>query len=174
MTVHQQFLIDTFKAGQAAGVVFPDMQACEAAEESGYGGTSLAHSHNNLFGEKWFAKCGFDSANIPTHEVLTQQQIDKWPKEQIITIGSRRPDGKYDVKVMAKWIHFPTVADCLKFRTHTLQMMSSRYLHYAAALAAKDAVTYVTEVSKSWSTDPARASNIIKIYNANKGLFDGT
>jgi len=46
----------------------------------------------------------------------------------------------------------------------TLLRLSSAFPHYAAALNAKTAEEYVREVSRTWSTDPDRASKCLAIY----------
>ena len=46
----------------------------------------------------------------------------------------------------------------------TLERLSNAYSHYKAALDAPDAQTYITEVSKTWSTDPLRAQKVLGIY----------
>ena len=68
------------------------------------------------------------------------------------------------VTVNAAWVHYPGVSTCFFDRMMTLTRLSPYFPNYAAALAAKDAETYVTEVSKTWSTDPDRAQKCIAIY----------
>ena len=52
----------------------------------------------------------------------------------------------------------------------TLVNLSHAYPHYAAALRAPDAATYIQEVSQTWSTDPLRAVKCLAIYNEYVGL----
>jgi hypothetical protein len=52
-----------------------------------------------------------------------------------------------------------------------LQRLGRAYPAYAAALAAKDGATFVTLVSKRWSTDPCRAAKVLGIWHAHKSLF---
>jgi len=51
---------------------------------------------------------------------------------------------------------------------HTLE---SAYPHYAAALKAKNGEEFITEVSKSWSTDPQRAGKVLSIYDHHHAAF---
>lgn len=119
------------------------MAACEAALESGYGASGLATQANNLFGTKQHVHPIFGTLSLPTREFLHSQ----W-----VTVG-------------AFWVKYPDRATCFADRMNTLRSLSHAYPHYAAALAATDPITYITEVSKTWSTDPQRAAKVIAIYN---------
>jgi flagellum-specific peptidoglycan hydrolase FlgJ len=72
-------------------------------------------------------------------------------------------DGKW-IACSAQWVKYPDWRSCFADRLATLQRLSNAYPHYAAALNAPDAETFVTEVSKTWSTDPGRAQKVIAIY----------
>jgi flagellum-specific peptidoglycan hydrolase FlgJ len=128
------------------------MAACEAALESAhvtpqgsiYGASQLAQQANNLFGMKQHSHPVYGTLNLPTKEFLHQQ----W------------------VTVNADWVKYPDWATCFVDRMATLTRLAPAYPHYAAALAATDPVTYVTEVSRSWSTDPNRGHTVISIYNS--------
>lgn len=133
----------TSKAAEDAGVLFPTMQACEAALESAYGTSELAIRGLNLFGTKQHVHPIFGTLNLPTKEFL---------------------DGQW-VVVEAHWVSHPTLADCFRDRMATLQLLAPHYPHYAAALASPDAQTFVQNVSLSWSTDPQRAAKVISIFN---------
>lgn len=132
---------------------FAQMAACEAALESGhvdpatkvmvYGGSELARDDNNLFGMKQHAHPVYDTVNLPTREFEKGQ----WEE------------------TTAAWVKYPDWRACFADRLATLERLSNAYPHYAAALRAGDARTYVIEVSKSWSTDPARAQKVIAIYD---------
>jgi flagellum-specific peptidoglycan hydrolase FlgJ len=124
------------------------MQACEAALESGYGASTLATQGNNLFGEKQHVVPKFDTLSLPTKEFINGQWIE----------------------TTANWVKFPALADCFASRTSTLQRLSGTYPHYAAALSAPDAQTFVTQVSQTWSTDPLRATKVIAIFNEYEAL----
>lgn len=119
------------------------MAACEAALESGWGHSQLAREANNLFGTKQHAHAVFGTMTLPTSEFL---------------------DGKWVTVAGANWVKYPDWQSCFVDRLATLQRLSSAYAHYAAALKATDARTFVEEVSKTWSTDPNRALKILGIY----------
>lgn len=143
MDLYQKQFIDkaTFGATQARHV-FPQMAAAEAALESGYGVSGLAIRDNNLFGMKQHQHPVYGTEILPTKEFINSE----W------------------VTVNAEWIKYPDLAACFTDRMNTLQRLAPNYPHYAAALAAKDAITYINEVSKTWSTDPNRAAKVIEIY----------
>jgi flagellum-specific peptidoglycan hydrolase FlgJ len=145
MDIYQStFIAKTTIAATASQHIFPKMAACEAALECGYGTSGLAKIDNNLFGMKQHAHPIFGTHNLPTKEFL---------------------DGAW-VVVLAHWVHYPTIVDCFTDRMNTLRRLAPHYPHYAAALAATDPITYVTEVSKTWSTGPKRGAEVIAIYNA--------
>lgn len=148
MDIHkQQFLDKASQQAEAAGHIFPKMAACEAALESGYGVSGLAIADNNLFGMKQHQHPIYGTHVLPTKEFLN----GGW------------------VVVNANWIHYPDMAACFTDRMNTLRRLSTAYPHYAAALAALDAITFVTEVSRTWSTDPNRAAKVIAIYHVFTG-----
>lgn len=139
----RQFLDRATAEAAKANHPFPPMAACEAALESGWGHSQLAREGNNLFGMKQHAHAVFGTMTLPTSEFL---------------------DGKWVTVPGANWVKYPDLASCFADRLATLQRLSNAYPHYAAALKAEDAQTFVTEVSKTWSTDPNRAQKIIGIY----------
>jgi flagellum-specific peptidoglycan hydrolase FlgJ len=139
----QNFLDVTSKGAEDAGAIFPSMQACEAALESGYGSSELARDAFNLFGTKQHTHPEYGTLNLPTKEFLD----DKW------------------VACEAEWVKYPSLADCFADRMATLQRLAPHYPHYAAALAAPDAETFVSQVSLTWSTDPQRAAKVLSIWN---------
>ena len=144
MVLYQtQFLERAVAQAKSSGHIFPEMAACEAALESRYGTSSLAIADNNLFGLKAAKHPTQGTASLPTKEDL---------------------DGKW-VRVQALWNKYTTLSMCFTDRMVTLRRLAPVYPHYKAALEAKDPITYVTEVSKTWSTDPNRAKNVIAIYN---------
>jgi flagellum-specific peptidoglycan hydrolase FlgJ len=71
------------------------------------------------------------------------------------------------VRVSAEWVKYPAWSDCFADRMATLRRLAPEkgFEHYAAALAAHDGITFIREVSKSWSTDPKRAQKILDIYS---------
>jgi flagellum-specific peptidoglycan hydrolase FlgJ len=140
-----QWLLATTKEAKASDHIFPQMAACEAALESTYGNSALAREANNLFGMKQHAHETYGTLNLPTREFLNSE----W------------------VVVASAWVKYDTVQECFADRMDTLRRLSllAGFEHYAAALDAKDAVNYVTQVSAKWSTDPQRASKVTMIYN---------
>ena len=54
----QEFLTQAFDAAKAAGHIFPDWAACEAARDSNFGTTDAATKGNNLFNFRVPAKRG--------------------------------------------------------------------------------------------------------------------
>lgn len=119
------------------------MAACEAAEESAFGTSKLAVEANNLFGTKQHRHWIFGTMNLPTKEFIN----GAW----IVTTGA--------------WVVYPDWASCFADRMATLERLSVVYPHYANALEAGSATTYINEVSKTWSTDPKRAEKILAIYD---------
>lgn len=119
------------------------MAACEAALESAWGNSELAVQDNNLFGMKQHQHPIYGTAALPTREYLS---------------------GEWKV-VNALWIHYPGWATCFADRMITLTRLAPQLPHYAAALKATNAEAYIVEVSKSWATDPARASKVSAIYS---------
>jgi flagellum-specific peptidoglycan hydrolase FlgJ len=125
---------------------FPKMAACEAALESTWGHSELAREANNLFGTKQHAHPIYGTMNLPTRE---------WAGSTV--------DGRW-VTVTAQWVRYPDLRACFNDRLATLERLSNAYPHYKAALNAQDPRTYITEVSKTWSTDPLRAAKVLDIY----------
>lgn len=144
MTEEQkQWLQSTADAAVDGAHIFPNMAACEAAEESNYGQSTLARDGNNLFGLKQRSHPTYGTLALPTREYL---------------------DGTWEI-VDALWVKYPDIKSCFEDRMATLRRLAPVYLHYAEALAAESPIEYVTAVSKTWSTDPARAKKVIAIYD---------
>jgi flagellum-specific peptidoglycan hydrolase FlgJ len=145
MTPEQkQFLVAAAGEAKRAGHIFPEMAACEAALESAYGTSELARQDRNLFGTKQHRHVIYGTHVLPTREF----ENGEW-----ITINS-------------SWVSYPDFASCFRDRMVTLVRLASVLPHYGNALRAQDAKTYVTEVSKTWATDPERAEKVIAIYEA--------
>ncbi|HZW05405.1 MAG TPA: glucosaminidase domain-containing protein [Candidatus Nitrosotalea sp.] len=122
---------------------FPPMAAAEAALESNWGNSQLAREANNLFGMKAHKNQALSCTLVlPTREFLN----GNW------------------VACSANWVEYADWGACFADRLATLERLANVYPHYAAALAAADAETYITEVSKTWSTDPDRAKKVLSIY----------
>lgn len=126
-----------------AGHPFARMAACEAALESNYGNSVLAADGNNLFGMKQHCHAVYGTMSLPTREFLNTA----W------------------VTVSANWVRYPDWASCFADRLATLQRLANAFPHYSAALHATDPITYVQQVSQTWSTDPQRAAKVISIFN---------
>lgn len=140
----RQFISNCSVAARMVAHPFPDMVACEAALESRYGESVLAQQGNNLFGMKTHQHPEYGTINLPTREFL---------------------GGEWE-RVNAGFERYPTLDDCFADRLKTLRRLSPVYPHYKAALTATTPEEFVTEVSKSWSTDPNRAANVIAIYRS--------
>ncbi len=153
MTVQDEFLVKARAAAGAAGHVWPEYAACEAALESGWGGSKLATEANNLFGQKQSHPPleGSKTLGLPTREFLH----GTW------------------MTVAANWVEFADWAACFHARMTLLDRLSGAYPHYASALAAKSGEEYVVEVSKSWSTDPDRAGKVLAVHDVHALAFRG-
>lgn len=130
-------------AATQVGHPFPHMAAAEAALESNYGLSELARDANNLFGMKQHAHAVYSTMNLPTREF----------------------EGGEWLQTVASWVEYPDWGSCFADRLATLQRLSNAFPHYKAALAATSPEAYIAEVSKTWSTDPARGAKCLAIYN---------
>jgi flagellum-specific peptidoglycan hydrolase FlgJ len=146
------FLRLTAAAATKSGHIFPEFAACEAALESTYGKSLIAREGNNLFGTKQHTHPIYGNLSLPTREFL---------------------HGGWTV-VNAEWVKYPDTASCFADRMATLKRLSSVYPHYKAALEAGSGVTYVYEVSKTWSTDPNRANKVLDVYDEMAGDWNAT
>ena len=138
----KQFLDRAAAEAVKANHPFPQMAACEAALESSYGQSELARAGNNLFGMKQHQHQEYGTMNLPTREFL----LGQWRQ------------------VLAAWIAYPDWRACFADRLATLERLAPVFPHYKAAIEARDAQTYITEVSKTWSTDPLRGQKVLSIY----------
>jgi flagellum-specific peptidoglycan hydrolase FlgJ len=144
--LQRQFLDTATAHAVKANHPFPQMAACEAALESAWGHSELAREENNLFGMKQHSHPIYFTMTLPTREWCGSALDGRW------------------VACSANWVKYPDWRACFADRLATLERLSNAYPHYAAALKATDAKTYINEVSKSWSTDPARAAKCLDIY----------
>lgn len=144
MTPQEDFLGKAYAAALAAHHPYPEIAACEAALESGWGKSELAVKANNLFGRKVW-RTGQDVLQLPTREFLHGQ----W------------------VTVTADWLKFATWADCFADRVHII----TTDLRYSQAIQAKTAEEWITELSAVWSTDPERAAKVLATYHAHRAVF---
>jgi flagellum-specific peptidoglycan hydrolase FlgJ len=138
-----------YEAALQAGHRWPGMTACEAALETGWFGSGLYRNANNVFGVKQHHPPIFATLTLPTREFLGGE----W------------------VTVEADWVKYPTVADSFRDRMATLERLAPSYPNYAAALAALNAVDWITALSKTWSTDPDRGAKVISIFRAHGSLL---
>ncbi len=150
--VHDDFLRRAEAAARAAGHLFPEYAACEAALESGWGMSGLAAQANNLFGQKQShpPRAGCKTLTLPTREFLH----GSW------------------VTVQANWVCFPDWAACFAARMEILKALAASHPAYKAALAADSGAAFVTEVSQTWSTDPQRAGKVLSLFDLHKEAFD--
>lgn len=149
-TEQKQFLQSACIAARKADHIFPEMAACEAALESNYGRSVLAKQGKNLFGCKQHKHPIYGTLSLPTREYVNGQFI----------------------VVTANWVSYPDWDACFADRMSTLKRLAGTYPHYDAALRAGSAVTYVNEVSQTWSTDPKRADKCLAIFDAMAGNWE--
>ena len=144
------FLDNCASAAKRANHPFPDMAACEAALESRWGMSGLAKEANNLFGMKQHQHPVYGTLLLPTKEFIH----DHW------------------IETQAAWVKYPTLDDCFADRLDTLMRLAHVYPAYQAALQAQTPEEFVTEVSKTWSTDRERATKVILIYRQYVAQFE--
>ncbi len=137
-----EFLEKAAQAARLAGHIFPEHAACEAALESAWGSSALAVEANNLFGQKQSHPPRGGSLSLPTRECLH----GAW------------------VTVQAQWMVFSDWQDCFAERMTLLRALEAGYPHYRAALEAQTGEQFVTQVSRSWSTDPERSEKVLSVY----------
>lgn len=144
-----QFFPRAIAAARAAGHLWPDYAACEAAEESAWGESQLARQGNNLFGQKAPADppAGWD---YPTLELPTTE-----------IVGGRRS------QCIARWPRFPDWPTAFRERMALLRRVPA----YAPALAAPTGESFIRLVSPVWATDPERAMNVLNIYAAHRAAI---
>ncbi|HEX6773240.1 MAG TPA: glucosaminidase domain-containing protein, partial [Acidobacteriaceae bacterium] len=101
-TPQDTFLRHAAAAARAAGHIFPDYAAAEAALESNWGQSRLAREANNLFGQKAsVAEQGSGTLALPTQEFLN----GRW------------------VTVIAHWARFADQAACFRARMVLLRRL---------------------------------------------------
>ncbi len=143
-TLQDSFLRQATAAASNAGHIYPGYAACEAALESSWGQSRLAREANNLFGQKQSATPlpGTLTVALPTQEFLR----GAW------------------VTVPSHWACFRTVEACFRARMALLERLRSGCSAYDRALRATTGEQFVEEVSRAWSTDPARAAKVLGIH----------
>lgn len=156
-SLQDTFLSHAVAAARAAGHIFPDYAAAEAALESNWGQSRLAREANNLFGQKASAsgqnqlqkEQGSGTLALPTQEFLH----GRW------------------VTVVAHWVRFADQAACFRARMALLHRLEHSYPAYARALVAPTGEAFVQEVSRAWSTDPHRADKVLAIHRQHSASF---
>jgi flagellum-specific peptidoglycan hydrolase FlgJ len=154
-SLHDSFLRQAAVAARAAGHIFPEYAACEAALESNWGQSRLAREANNLFGQKasvqeqGLGEQGTGTLTLPTQEFLHGH----W------------------VTVIAHWARFSDQTACFRARMELLRRLEHGHPAYARALAAATGEVFVQEVSRTWSTDPERAAKVLAIHRQHSASF---
>ncbi len=148
-TTQEIFLTRARIAAHAAGHLYPEFAACEAALESAWGLSKLAVEANNLFGQKQSHPPAGESIQLPTKEFAH----GAW------------------LTVPAVWAKFSDWQDCFASRMALLRRLGGTYPSYAAALAASDGAGFITLVSKRWSTDPDRAQKVLQVWHEHRSVF---
>jgi flagellum-specific peptidoglycan hydrolase FlgJ len=149
-TPQDTFLRQAASAARAAGHIFPDYAAAEAALESNWGQSRLAREANNLFGQKASSReQGSNTLALPTQEFLN----GRW------------------ITITAHWARFTDQATCFRARMALLQRLQHSYPAYARALGAATGEAFVQEVSRAWSTDPHRADKVLAIHRRHSASF---
>lgn len=151
MPLQTDFLTRAATAARQGGHIFPEMAACEAALESGWGLSRLSRLANNLFGQKQDRgrSEGVGTLALPTREYLH----GRW------------------VVVDAFWVKFPDWSAAFAGRMEILRALSSEFPSYAHALQATSPEQFVQLVSERWSTDPERARKVLSIYDEHQPLL---
>lgn len=151
MSLQIEFLTQAVAAARQGGHIFPEMAACEAALESGWGLSRLARIANNLFGQKQNRghTQGIGTLTLPTREYLH----GRW------------------VTVDAFWVKFPDWAAAFAGRMAILRALSAEFPAYDHALHAATPEQFVQLVSERWSTDPERARKVLSIYDEHQPLL---
>jgi flagellum-specific peptidoglycan hydrolase FlgJ len=139
-----EFLIDCHAAAVPAKHIWPEYAACEAVLESSWGTSELAVKARNIFGRKMWSP-GPDALALPTKEFFH----GAW------------------VTVNAYWKMFATMEASFEDR---MEILTTDH-RYAAVLTAKDGPSYLEQVSKVWSTDPNRASDVLEVWTAHHGVL---
>lgn len=152
MTTSQlDFLMRAAQAARDAGHIYPDYAACEAALESARGRSHLAVEPNNLFGQK--------QSHPPLHNTET------------LCLPTREFLHGAWIAVRASWVKFPDWAACFRERMALLHSLAVTWPNYRDALAAENGEAFINAVSRSWSTDPARANKVLALYDAHRGTL---
>ncbi len=129
---------------QKSGHVWPAYAAAEACLESAWGESKLTQRTKDVFGLKCPSDWDGATIHMDTGEFLHG----------------------HDVTQDAAWPVFDTYSQCFAERMAVLKRLAPEYPDYAAALAATSGEEFIVNVSRTWSTDPARGQKVLEIYNA--------
>ncbi len=162
------FLQKALAAAKDAQHIFPEYAACEAALESRFGESQLARVDNNLFGMKQHKN---SHPIVPKEGATRVGQPPVYPGHVLPT--KEYENGKW-VTVRQEFIRYPGWHECFQDRMATLIRLAPVFPAYHAALNAKDGETFVTEVSKTWSTDPERAKKVLEIFRRRMRVIGGS
>jgi flagellum-specific peptidoglycan hydrolase FlgJ len=157
-TPQDTFLRQASAAARAAGHIFPEYAACEAALESTWGRSRLAHEANNLFGQK-----ESQAQSVESMAGIGNPGVIALPTQEYL-------DGRW-VTVIARWARFADQAACFRARMALLHRLEQSYPAYARALAATTGEVFIEEVSRTWSTDPQRAQKVLAIHRQHCASF---
>lgn len=152
MSLQTNFLTQAVAAARQGGHIFPEMAACEAALESGWGLSRLAREADNLFGQK---QDRGRTEGIGTLILSTREYLH----------------GQWAV-VQAEWVKFPDWAASFAGRMEILRALSPEFPAYAQALHAGTPEQFVELVSRRWSTDPERAGKVLSIFDEHHAFLD--
>jgi flagellum-specific peptidoglycan hydrolase FlgJ len=156
--LQDSFLRQASAAAHAAGHIFPEYAACEAALESNWGQSRLAREANNLFGQKQSVN---DGAGIATPGA--NAGVLAMPTQEFL-------HGRW-ITVVAHWARFTDQEACFRARMALLHRLQQNYPAYARALGATTGEVFIDEVSRAWSTDPQRAAKVLAIHRQHSASF---
>jgi flagellum-specific peptidoglycan hydrolase FlgJ len=171
-TPQDAFLRQASAAARAAGHIFPDYAAAEAALESTWGRSRLAREANNLFGQKQSLD---DAKGIATPGATagTPGTAAGTPGAPVGVLAMPTQEflhGQW-VTVIAHWARFVDQAACFRARMALLRRLQQNYPAYGRALTATTGEAFIEEVSRAWSTDPERAEKVLAIHRQHCASF---
>lgn len=144
-----------------------ELTVAQWALESGWG----KHSpENNCFGIKYHNGASGRQL-LHTTEYFTLEEVTKWVRAVEGRIADPSPDdsnlnGSKRKYVCSDWFAtFPTLADCFNHRTSAI-LLKGLYANFLGTYKiSKDLITYISNVAKSYATDPDYANKILAIIS---------
>ena len=118
--------------------IFPSVVLAQGILESGWGTSSLARNHNNLFGVK--GKKGKSSTKVYTIESVGGKKVRRW----------------------AYFRHFSSWSDSISY--HGRLLGSSHYYAFAKPIA-KDARHYLELIAPRYASQPDYAEYVVQIID---------